>query len=117
MRWTKADGRRLTRRRSNGKAQVCSFQVSKDQLWNFTWRHTGPKGGPPIDIHGKGHFLRECRKRNLKWVGQDDIRRRGELMTPTQSKHDIKALIKEHGRAIVDSARQKARKEGVAWGS
>lgn len=54
---------------------VCKpIHSSKDQQWNFVYPF---KPKDQVQITSKGQFLRECKKRKLRWTGYDDLVKNG----------------------------------------
>lgn len=55
---------------------VCKpLHTSKDQQWNFVYPF---KHNDHVEIRSKGGFLRECKKRKLRWTGYDDLVKNGK---------------------------------------
>ena len=59
-----------------GACHFCKpIQTSKDQAWTFTYPF---KSNDRVQIHSKGQFLKECKRRKLRWTGTDDLLKGGE---------------------------------------
>lgn len=58
---------------------------SGDLQWNFTYPF---KPGDQVNIHSKGHFVRECKKRGQVWTTREDLVSRGTPYHPGQKAVD-----------------------------
>lgn len=65
-------------------------QVSKDLQWNFRYPF---KPNDQVEIHSKGQFVRECKKRKLVWTGVEDLVSRGTPYHANQKPIDTSKIV------------------------
>ena len=73
-----------------GACQVCKpIHSAKDQQWRFTYPF---KPNDQVEIHSKGQFVRECKKRGRVWTGVEDLVSRGTPYHASQKPIDISKI-------------------------
>ena len=98
---------------------VCKpIQVGRDQTWHFTYPFSQKD---QVQIHSKGQFNRECRKRGLRHTVKDELTLKGtpyhagdRKLNLQAAKPIIEQVIRESKQpALVEKKYQQLKQKGV----